>query len=214
MQFLIDEVFTCPKWLFRSELNKYTFINKNTPLGVQEQSPDYALQNQQSYMLWDMLDNNRIMRMFANEQANGKEAFTAVEMMDMLHKHFFGKTIAGRQLTIDERQLQKNFVDALITAAAQQEGVKINKKICDTPAIIDSPAHNWQCVCLSSASRSIDMGGTQTARVSDAISVKRGELLRILSLLKGKRRSGDTATQFHYEDVIMRIQTALGQEIK
>ena len=214
VQFLIDEVFTCPKWLFRSELNKYTFINKNTPLGVQEQSPDYALQNQQSYMLWDMLDNNRIMRMFANEQANGKEAFTAVEMMDMLHKHFFGKTIAGRQLTIDERQLQKNFVDALITAAAQQEGVKINKKICDTPAIIDSPAHNWQCVSLSSASRTIDMGGTQTARVSDAISVKRGELVRILSLLKGKRRSGDTATQFHYEDVIMRIQTALGQEIK
>lgn len=214
VQFLIDEVFTCPKWLFRSELNKYTFINKNTPLGVQEQSPDYALQNQQSYMLWDLLDNNRIMRMFANEQANGKEAFTAVEMMDMLHKHFFGKTIAGRQLTIDERQLQKNFVDALITAAAQQEGVKINKKICDTPAIIDTPDHNWQCVSLSSASRTIDMGGTQTARVSDAISVKRGELVRILSLLKGKRRSGDTATQFHYEDVIMRIQTALGQEIK
>ena len=50
--------------------------------------------------------------------------------------------------------------------------------------------------------------------VSDAISVKRGELVRILNLLKGKRRSGDTATQFHYEDVIMRIQTALGQEIR
>ena len=92
--------------------------------------------------------------------------------------------------------------------------MKINKKICDTPAIIDSPDHNWQCVSLSSTSRTIDMGGTQTARVSDAISVKRGELVRILSLLKGKRRSGDTATQFHYEDVIMRIQTALGQEIK
>ena len=58
------------------------------------------------------------------------------------------------------------------------------------------------------------MGGTQTARVSDAISVKRGELVRILSLLKGTRHTGDTATQFHYEDVSMRIQTALGQEIK
>ena len=42
----------------RAVVHKYTFINKNTPLGVQEQSPDYALQNQQSYMLWDMLDNN------------------------------------------------------------------------------------------------------------------------------------------------------------
>lgn len=214
VQFLIDEVFTCPKWLFRSELNKYTFINKNTPIGVQEQSPDYALQNQQSYMLWDMLDNSRIMRMFANEQANGKEAFSAVDMMNMLHKHFFGNTIAGKTLSIDERQLQKNFVDALITAAAQMEGVKINKRIFNSPAIIDSPEFNMPCHSLSSASRTIDMGGTQTARVSDAISIKRGELIRILSLLKSKRHSGDTATQFHYEDVIMRIQTALGQEIK
>lgn len=214
VQFLIDEVFTYPKWLFRNELTKYTFINKNTPLGVQEQAPDYALQNQQSYMLWDMLDNNRLMRMFANEQANGKNAFTAIEMMDMLHKHIFAGTIAGRTLGIDEREMQKNFVDALITAAAQQEGVKINKKLYDTPAIIDSPEYNWQCQSLSTASRNIDMGGTQTARVSDAISVKRGELVRILNLLKGKRNSGDTATKFHYEDVIMRIQTALGQAIK
>ena len=214
VQFLIDEVFTYPKWLFRNELTKYTFINKNTPLGVQEQAPDYALQNQQSYMLWDMLDNNRLMRMFANEQANGKNAFTAIEMMDMLHKHIFAGTIAGRTLGIDEREMQKNFVDALITAAAQQEGVKINNKLYDTPAIIDSPEYNWQCQSLSTASRNIDMGGTQTARVSDAISVKRGELVRILNLLKGKRNSGDTATKFHYEDVIMRIQTALGQAIK
>ena len=81
-------------------------------------------------------------------------------------------------------------------------------------SIIDLPEHNWQCSSLSSASRTIDMGGTQTARVSDAISVKRGELLRILSLLKTKRNTGDTATRFHYEDVIMRIQTALGQEVK
>ena len=214
VQFLIDEVFTYPKWLFRSELRKYTFINKRTPLGVQEQSPDYALQNQQSYMLWDMLDNSRLLRMFANEQANGKKAFTAIEMMDMLHKHVFAVTIAGKTLSVDERELQKNFVDALITAAAQQEGVKINKKLNGMASIIDSPEHNWQCASLSSASRTIDMGGTQTARVSDAISVKRGELLRILSLLKTRRNTGDTATRFHYEDVIMRIQTALGQEIK
>ena len=94
------------------------------------------------------------------------------------------------------------------------EGVKINKRIFNSPAIIDSPEFNMPCHSLSSASRTIDMGGTQTARVSDAISVKRGELIRILGLLKSKRHSGDTATQFHYEDVIMRIQTALGQEIK
>ena len=50
--------------------------------------------------------------------------------------------------------------------------------------------------------------------MSDAISVKRGELVRILKLLQAKRNSGDTATRMHYADVIMRIQAALGLEIK
>ena len=214
VEFLLNEVFTYPKWLFGTKLAQYTFLNKTTPVGVQEQAPDYALRNQQSYMLWDMMDNGRLVRMFANEQANGKNAFTAYDMMDLLHKHIFAKTLAGQSPDIQERSLQKNFVDALITAAAESEGVKINKKIYDTPAIIDDPQFAWQCQSLSTASRTIDMGGTQFTRVSDAISVKRGELVRILKLLQAKRNTGDNATRMHYADVIMRIQAALGLDIK
>jgi len=54
------------------------------------------------------------------------------------------------------------------------------------------------------------MYSTQINRVSDAISVKRGELMSILQLLKNKRNISDPATRFHYEDMILRIQTALG----
>ena len=60
------------------------------------------------------------------------------------------------------------------------------------------------------AQSSIDMYSTQINRVSDAISVKRGELMSILQLLKNKRNISDPATRFHYEDMILRIQTALG----
>ncbi len=214
VEFLIDEVFTYPEWLFGAPLAQYTYLNKQTPIGVQEQAPDYALRNQQNYMLWDMLDNSRLVRMFANEQANGKKAFTAIDMMDMLHKRIFAKTLAGQSPDIQERGVQKSFVDALITAAAESEGVKINKKLYDAPAVIDDPQFAWGCQSLSTASRTIDMGGVQTTRVSDAISVKRGELVRILKMLQAKRNSGDTATRMHYADVIMRIQAALGLEIK
>ena len=214
VQFLLNEVFTYPKWLFGTSLSNYTYLNKNTPLGVQEQSPDYALKNQQCYMLWDLLDNNRLMRMSANEQQNGSKAFTAVDMMDMLHKHIFAKTISGQSPDIMERTMQKNFVDALITAAAEGEGVKINKHVFDAPSIVDDPQWGLSCRELSSASRTIDFGSTQTLRNSDAISVKRGELTRILKLLKSRRQTGTTAVRMHYEDVIMRIQTALGQQTK
>ncbi len=214
VQFLIDEVFTYPEWLFGTPLSDYTYINRNTPVGVQEQSPDYALKNQQCYMIWDLLDNDRLMRMYANERQNGSDAFTAIDMMDMLHKHIFAKTISGKSPDIMERAMQKNFVDALITAAAEGEGVKLNKHLFDAPAIVEDPHYGLSCRELSSASRTLDFGGTQILRNSDAISVKRGELTRILKLLNSRRQSGDTATRMHYEDVMMRIRTALGQQTK
>ena len=34
--------------------------------------------------------------------------------------------------------------------------------------------------------------------------------MSILQLLKNKRNISDPATRFHYEDMILRIQTALG----
>ncbi|MBP3838828.1 MAG: zinc-dependent metalloprotease [Prevotella sp.] len=196
LKFLLEEALTYPKWLFDTPLSQQTYLHRSTPLGITEQDPNFVLRNQQNYILWDLLTNERLVRMYENEWQNGKKAFTAVEMMDMLHRHFFKKTVSGMPLNVMERSLQKSFVDALITAAAESEGVKINKKMTDQS--------------LSTARRTIEHTSGQVSRNSDAISVKRGELLRILQLLKKQRNTGDLATQMHYNDVILRVQTALG----
>jgi hypothetical protein len=159
---------------------------------VNEQEPQLLLKNQQNYILWDLMENERLVRMYENELQNGSNAFTAVEMMQMLHNSIFQKTIKGQSPNVMERSLQKSFVDALITAAAESEGVKINKKL------------------TTDTDRYLADDCTQVSRNSDALSVKRGELLRILRLLKSQRNSGDLSSQMHYEDVILRIQTALG----
>ena len=122
----------------------------------------------------------------------------------------FKTTIAGVSPSISQRSLQKNFVDALITAAAESEGVKINKKLKHSNNIIENDEFQLGCNELSSAPRIIELTGTQATRVSDAISVKRGELIRIMRLLKQRTTTADTAARLHYEDVILRIQTALG----
>lgn len=212
VNFLLKEVLTNQDWLFNTPISNYTFLNKNTPIGVQEVVPTYSQINQQSYILWDLLDNARLVRMLQNELQNGSQkALTAIELIDMLHNHIFKTTIAGAQPTIAQRSLQKNFVDALITAAAETEGVKINKKINNTEKnIIDDPQFALHCNELTSGSRIIEFTSTQATRVSDAISVKRGELIRIMKLLKQRLASANTATRLHYEDVILRIQTALG----
>ena len=147
---------------------------------------------------WPDNPNDRLVRMYQNEWMNGNEAFTAVELLQMLHQSIFRKTIAGLKLNVMERSLQKSFVDALITAAAENEGVKINKSIAEERQV------------ASSGSRTIDMTMTQITRTSDALSVKRAELLNIMKLMKSRANSGDLSTQMHYDDVVLRIQTALG----
>lgn len=218
VQFLIEEAINYPAWLFDTPLSDYTYILKSTPTGTLEQSPNVLYKNALNYLLWDLLDNKRMMRMFENEFRNGSEAFTAVEMMDMLHKGIFATTIAGKKTDVMTRNLQKSFVDLLITAAAEQEGVKINKKLHDRNVLLENRQlpcgyfrhHTQEYENESRSARLIDMYSTQINRVSDALSVKRGELVRILDLLKTRRNSREASDRYHYEDMILRIQTALG----
>ncbi|ADV44979.1 zinc-dependent metalloprotease [Bacteroides helcogenes] len=218
MKFLLDQVLTYPKWLFDAEVGEYTYLLRNTPLGVVENAPTQVLKNAQSYILWDLLSNNRLMRMLENESVNGKKAFTVVELMDGLHRSIFATTEHGILPDVMTRALQKNFVDALITAAAESEGVKINRKLMNCHFLLDNQMplcscdeqHMHRISDRMGAPRELNFYGSQINRVSDAISVKRGELLRIKDLLQSRLGISDIATKYHYKDLILRINTALG----
>ncbi|MBQ0088283.1 MAG: zinc-dependent metalloprotease, partial [Prevotellaceae bacterium] len=213
VQFLIDELFTYPKWLFSPELSKKTYILRNTPVGVYEEHPDNTYKSQVCFVLWDLLANSRMSRMQQNEQENGTEAFSIIELIDMLHKNIFKTTIKGNQPNLMERFIQKAFVDALITSAAESEGVKINKNINSTP-ITEDLDMNMSCynedIALTTDSRTIYVSNIQACRCSDVLSVKRSEMKKIMSLLKQRIPSSSLIVKAHYEDVISRIQTALG----
>lgn len=222
VQFLIDEVFTYPEWLFDADVLNYTYMLRNTPLGVMEQHPHLSFRNQYNFIFWDLMNNDRICRMLENEYKNGDKAFSPYEMIDMLHKHIFATTIKGKTPDIMERSIQKSFVDALITAASENQGIKLNgsgKSIYDHHPLFDD--NNAVCLCseeamnergLSSAPRILLTSTVQSSRTSDAISIKRGEMKSIIKLLKSKLTTADRITKLHYEDIIMRIQAALGIE--
>lgn len=220
LKFLLDEVLTFPQWLFDTEVGEYTYLLRDTPNGKQENAPTQILKNAQAYILWDLLNNNRLMRMLENESVNGKKAFTVVELMDGLHKSIFGVTERGGVPNVMERSLQKNFLDALLTAAAEPEAVKINKKIANEHFLLDAATPFCSCHAAEQqalraedrmgASRVLNFYGSQLNRISDAISVKRGELLRIKRLLQSRLGTSDIAARYHYEDMILRINTALG----
>ncbi len=219
LKFLLEEVLCYPTWLFDAKVSEYTYLLKNTPLGIVETAPTQILKNAQFYIMWDLLSNKRLLRMLENETQNGKNAFTAVDLMDGLHKGIFAATEKGMTPDVMTRALQKNFVDVLITAASESEGVNIiNKNITDHHFLLD----NQQSFCSGeghahcgikgnqNARRELNFYGTQINRASDAISVKRGELLRIKDLLQSRLNTQDIATKYHYRDMILRINTALG----
>ncbi len=218
LEFLLKEVLCYPKWLFDTEISDYTYLLRKNPNGIVEYSPSQILKNTQGYIFWDLLANERLMRMLENEMKNGNKAFTVVEMMDKMHQSIFATTIRGGVPDVMERNLQKGFLDALVTAAAEYEGVKINKHLYSSPNPYLFHTTPWcshddlmfgQAEKMG-AKRELSFYGGQVNRISDAISVKRGELLRIKKLLESRRNISDIATRYHYDDMILRINTALG----
>lgn len=206
-QYLIDEVLTYPSWLFSPNLANYTYLWKNK----REEHPSTSWKNEVNYIMWDMLANERIMRMVQNEYDQKAGAFTATELMDMLYKAVF---VRYAQPDAMQRYVQKALVDALITAAAESEGVKINKSIYEGDKN-RGYSHDTLCpLCdeaqeLSSSPRTISFTSTQISRISDPISIKRGLLSRIKQYAKA-HAGNVTMQQMHYADIVQRIDTALG----
>lgn len=207
-QYLIDEVLTYPAWLFSPSLANYTYLWKNK----REEHPSTSWKNEVNYIMWDLLANERIMRMVQNEYDQKTAAFTATELMDMLYKSVFS---SKPQPDAMQRYTQKALVDALITAAAESEGVKINKSLYERD---DDAVRGKDALCplcgetqgLSSKPRTISFTSTQISRTSDPISIKRGLLSRIKQYAKA-HAGNVTMQQMHFADIVQRINTALGQ---
>lgn len=219
VKFLVDEVFTYPAWLFDADLTKYTYMVTKTPAGRIEVSPNLMLKNIQSFVLWDMINDNRLVRMYENEALNGDKAFKASEMMDMLYEGIFAKTLAGKSLSVRERATEKNFVDLLITAASESQGIKdIAARRLHDDAALTLPqdlgcfhSHEHDAAGEHPAgSRRVNFYGSQANRISDAISLRRGVLLEIRDMLNHRVRSAKGDTRNHYIDLLMRINTGLG----
>ena len=158
-----------------------------------------------------MLKDVRLLRMYEAEAARGKAGvYTPEEMFNDIHRAVFRGTLAGRSLSLYERMTQKNFIDAIIVSSNKAVEKTTKRALhggngcCDfasrQAAFSFSPREEVQLQNLHFSSMN---------RVSEAVSVKRGELLKVLKLVESRRSTGDEATRNHYEDMIVRVKEAL-----
>lgn len=213
LDYLKDNVFTMPEWLFNKDLLKKTFPIKDTPLGPFEYGP-YNLRREFQYgLLYSLMGEERLLRMLEMEVMLGKEnVFTVSDLFKEVRSTVFAKTLKGAGLTITERMLQQNYVDVLLVSTDKMLD-KVTKKTL-APGL--KRLNNLPQTCDlglaedSGAEKSLrNIYVTSMSRTSEVASAKRGELLQILLLLQRNRNNGDEATKNHCEDLILRITQSL-----
>jgi len=226
IKYLIDDVIDIPEWLTKADIYNKTYPIKESPIGDIEYAPTTLFRDLHARIFYSLLQKERLLRMLENEAKNGSKAYTVANMMNDLHQGIFEKTVKGYKLNVFDRQSQKNFIDALIITqnkAMAKTTKKTLKSTCSCslhkhmPVLCDYSVRNNKMLegqVSSDESKNFrrNVFYSTMNRVSDAVSMKRGELMKIRSLLKKRLMIKDEATRYHYNDLIMRIEEALNMK--
>ena len=221
VRYLLDEAFVYPAWLFGGEIYNRVLPIKSSPEGPYEYASMELFKNYQGYLLWDLLSEERLARMVENEARNGKNAYGVLEMFDDLRNGIFRGTLRGDRLSAYERITQKNYVDALIIACDRTVAIKNRKALVESIFGERPTGAREQDLCVNSSAYPLGSVGfvsqtrrmkfDQLSRIGDQLSLKRGELLRVRDMMKRGTNHADLATRYHYQDLILRINDALGE---
>jgi len=210
VDYLTKNIITIPQWLFFNDILDKTNPLKDSPLGPYEYTP-YTLSRELQYsILYDLLSDDRLLRMTENElyQRNKtkEQVFTVNDLFKKLHQSVFAGTLANKSLTILERMTQKNYVDVLVVSTNKLFEKTDAKKTIEIQETLNMP---HLCNYIDDAHMARNINQSSLKRVTEVTSDKKGELNKVLQLLKTKKNTGDQSTQNHYRDLIQRIEKAL-----
>jgi hypothetical protein len=210
VSYLLKNSITIPKWLFFNPILDKTNPLKDSPLGPYEYT-SYTLARELQYgILYNMLSDDRLLRMTENElyQRNGtkENVFTVTQLFSTMRKTIFASTMQNKSLSILERMTQKNYVDVLIVSTN-----KLFEKTDPKKSILFDQNLNMPHLCnyLDESTMARNINQSSLKRVTEVTSDKKGELNQILQLLKSKKNIGNQETKNHYFDLIQRIEKAL-----
>lgn len=208
--YLVKNVITIPQWLFFNDILDKTNPLKDSPLGPYEYTP-YTLSRELQYdVMYNLFSDDRLLRMTENQlyQRNKTKdpVFTVNDLFKKMHQSVFAGTIQNKSLSILERMTQKNYVDVLIVSTNKLFEKTDPKKLLDIQQTLNMP---HLCNYLDDAHMARNINQSTLKRVTEVTSDKKGELSKVLQLLKTKKNTGDQSTQNHYNDLIQRIDKAL-----
>ena len=222
VQYLIDEVFDTPQWLFGAKAWDKSYPQRSSPVGQMEYAPYNLARELQYKVYYELLADQRMVRMYEVEarQGRGAKTYTPEQMLDDITRAVFIRP-GARTLSLWERMSQKNYVDALIVSSniTMVKTTKLGSTLRDhahdcrggacslmqsAPELKLEPLPRPEELELRTA-RNYDM----MQRVSETTSAKRAEMRRLLTVVRSRFESGDQATRNHYRDLELRLREAL-----
>ena len=176
MNFLQEQLFATPEWLLDKEL-----FGKIQYSGFIER-----VRGMQVRALNNVLSLGKMARLIENEELNGRNAYTLMQMMRDMRNGLWSELRTGRSIDTYRRNLQKAHIDRLeyLMKAENQ------RKLPEFGGYIKSTAVNTS--------------------QSDIRSIARAELNNIKRNVRAALgRTGDTMSLYHLRDVLERIDMIL-----
>ncbi|MCL6216879.1 zinc-dependent metalloprotease [Zunongwangia sp. M21534] len=176
MDFLQEQLFETPNWLIDQDIfNKIEFDGNIE-----------RIRSMQSNTLSNILDFGRMQRLLENEEINGKEAYTLLDMMEELRKGIWSELNSGQKIDRYRRNLQRAYIDRMAYLMTEDQEA------------IPSAYRRW-----------ISRTNVNVAQ-SDIRPIVRGELQTLQRQIRNSMyRSGDTLTRYHLQDASERIDQIL-----
>ncbi len=176
MNWLNAQVFTTPKWL----LDQSILDNIN-------ESPLVVVSKLQNAALGRVVSTRVLGNLIAAEAADGAAAYKISDLFRDLNASIFTELKGGAAIDVYRRNLQKAYVDRLIS-------------IINPPA----PSGGSTVIFTRGGGASSGLSASQT----DAVSVVKGQLRELDKAIKANSTS-DSLTKYHLEDLSDRIEKAL-----
>ena len=176
MEFLHEQLFNTPEWLIDQKIfNKIEFDGNIE-----------RIRNIQVRTLNNILDFGRMARLMENEEINGDEAYSLLDMMGEVREGIFSELSRGQEVDRYRRNLQRAYIDRMEFLMTEEQS--------EIPARMRA----W--------SSRTDVNVAQ----SDIRPVVRGELKTLERQIRSAiNRTGDTMTRYHLQDALERIDLIL-----
>ena len=179
--FLNNNLFKTPEWL----------LNRNILNLIRPEQGVNSLARMQEATLTSLLSTARMQRMIET-QAAFKDAYSIDNLFNDLQIGIFSELKSGASISVYRRNLQKIFVERLITML---------KPVTSTPSVRSSPFSNGVTVSQPDPKK------------TDIYSMTFGTLAELQKdLKKAARKTSDKLTKYHLEDCYERIKQVIDND--